>query len=148
MLLVRSKTQILKKKSHFHFIINTKVSYINNLHDNIKRNFTDVGLHGQNSDLQNEAIETKFRHLVVKYQPNNIRALDYKQPHSHITGQNRLQTPGAPTRSALGSTSSMMRCPRKPIGPHPPRSTSLFKWIHPQSQKPIRVIGRGPITAD
>ncbi|KAI5661449.1 hypothetical protein M9H77_20772 [Catharanthus roseus] len=47
----------------------------------------------------------KFRHLVVKYQPNNIRALDYKQPHSHIAGENRLQTPGAPTRSALGPTS-------------------------------------------
>ncbi|KAI5661502.1 hypothetical protein M9H77_20825 [Catharanthus roseus] len=40
-----------------------------------------------------------------QYQPNTIQALDYKQPHSHITGQNRLQTPGAPTRSALGPTS-------------------------------------------
>ncbi|KAI5655530.1 hypothetical protein M9H77_32717 [Catharanthus roseus] len=40
-----------------------------------------------------------------QYQPNTIRALDYKQPHSYITGQNRLQTPGAPTRSALGPTS-------------------------------------------
>ncbi|KAI5679615.1 hypothetical protein M9H77_00842 [Catharanthus roseus] len=57
-----------------------------------------VGLHRQSPDPQNEAIGTKFRHLVVKYQPNNIRALDYKQPHSHNTGQNRLQTPGAPTR--------------------------------------------------
>ncbi|KAI5667668.1 hypothetical protein M9H77_17521 [Catharanthus roseus] len=41
---------------------------------------------------------------LSQYQPNTIRALDYKQPHSHITGQNRLQTPGAPTRSALGPT--------------------------------------------
>ncbi|KAI5668801.1 hypothetical protein M9H77_18654 [Catharanthus roseus] len=40
-----------------------------------------------------------------QYPPNNIRAFDYKQPHSHVTGQNRLQTPGAPTRSALGPTS-------------------------------------------
>ncbi|KAI5673101.1 hypothetical protein M9H77_13465 [Catharanthus roseus] len=40
-----------------------------------------------------------------QYPPNNIRALDYKQLHSHITGQNRLPTPGAPTRSALGPTS-------------------------------------------
>ncbi|KAI5666881.1 hypothetical protein M9H77_16734 [Catharanthus roseus] len=54
---------------------------------------------------QNEAIGTKFRHLVVKYQPNNIRVLNYKQLHSHINSQNRLQTPGAPTRSALGPTS-------------------------------------------
>ncbi|KAI5678322.1 hypothetical protein M9H77_09272 [Catharanthus roseus] len=54
---------------------------------------------------QNEAIGTKFRHLVVKYQPNNIRALDYKQSHAHIAGQNRLQTPGAPTKFALGPTS-------------------------------------------
>ncbi|KAI5663902.1 hypothetical protein M9H77_23225 [Catharanthus roseus] len=40
-----------------------------------------------------------------QYQPNTIRVLNYKQSHSHITGQNRLQTPGAPTRSALGPTS-------------------------------------------
>ncbi|KAI5678228.1 hypothetical protein M9H77_09178 [Catharanthus roseus] len=40
-----------------------------------------------------------------QYQPNTIRALDYKQLHSHITGQNRLQTPGAPTWSALGPIS-------------------------------------------
>ncbi|KAI5662904.1 hypothetical protein M9H77_22227 [Catharanthus roseus] len=96
-----------------------------------------VGLHKQSPDPQNEVIRTKFRHLIVKYQPNNVRALDYKQPHSHITGQNRLQTPGAPTRSALGPTSV-------PIRPHPPRSTPLLKWIHPQSKKPVHVIGRGP----
>ncbi|KAI5680237.1 hypothetical protein M9H77_01464 [Catharanthus roseus] len=60
-----------------------------------------VGLHRQSPDPRNEAIGTKFWHLVVKYQQNNIRALDYKQPHSHNTGQNRLQTPGAPTRFAL-----------------------------------------------
>ncbi|KAI5659498.1 hypothetical protein M9H77_28291 [Catharanthus roseus] len=40
-----------------------------------------------------------------QYQPNTIRALDYQQLHSHITSQNKLQTPGAPTRSALGPTS-------------------------------------------
>ncbi|KAI5672587.1 hypothetical protein M9H77_12951 [Catharanthus roseus] len=40
-----------------------------------------------------------------QYQPNIIQALDYKQTHSHITGQNRLQTLGTPTRSALGPTS-------------------------------------------
>ncbi|KAI5641096.1 hypothetical protein M9H77_14000 [Catharanthus roseus] len=40
-----------------------------------------------------------------QYQPNTIRELNYKQLHSHITGQNRLQTPGEPTMSALGPTS-------------------------------------------
>ncbi|KAI5667999.1 hypothetical protein M9H77_17852 [Catharanthus roseus] len=40
-----------------------------------------------------------------QYQPNTIRALDYKQLYSNITGQNRLQTPGLPTRFALGPTS-------------------------------------------
>ncbi|KAI5653673.1 hypothetical protein M9H77_30860 [Catharanthus roseus] len=40
-----------------------------------------------------------------QHQPNTIRALNYKQPHSYINGQNRLQTLGAPTRSALGHTS-------------------------------------------
>ncbi|KAI5664104.1 hypothetical protein M9H77_23427 [Catharanthus roseus] len=29
----------------------------------------------------------------------------------------------------------MMRCPRRPIGPHPPRSMPLFKWIRsPESE--------------
>ncbi|KAI5681957.1 hypothetical protein M9H77_03185 [Catharanthus roseus] len=32
---------------------------------------------------------------------------------------------------------SMMRCLRRPIGPHPPRSTPLFKWIHsPEFESP------------
>ncbi|KAI5653170.1 hypothetical protein M9H77_30357 [Catharanthus roseus] len=53
-----------------------------------------------------------------RYQPNTIRALDYKQLHSHITVQNKLQTPGEPTR------------------PRPQGTTPLFKWIHPQSQNP------------
>ncbi|KAI5683209.1 hypothetical protein M9H77_04437 [Catharanthus roseus] len=63
----------------------------------------------------------------------------------------RLQTPGAPTRSVLGQhqfrappnsplggtilLQSMMRYPRRPIGPHPPRSTPLFKWIHSPKSK-------------
>ncbi|KAI5659765.1 hypothetical protein M9H77_28558 [Catharanthus roseus] len=122
----------------------------------------DVGLHRQSPDPRNEAIGTKFRHLVVKYQPNNIRALDYKQPHSHNTRQNRLQTPGAPTRllghlPGLPWNQPQCRAPPDsplgdrtppPIGPHPPRSTPLLKWIHPQSQKPVHVIGRGPSTGD
>ncbi|KAI5676988.1 hypothetical protein M9H77_07938 [Catharanthus roseus] len=30
---------------------------------------------------------------------------------------------------------SMMRCPRRPIGPHLPRSTPFLKWIHsPESE--------------
>ncbi|KAI5653360.1 hypothetical protein M9H77_30547 [Catharanthus roseus] len=39
----------------------------------------------------------------------------------------------APPDSLLGVRTppqSMMRCPRRPVGPHPPRSTPLFKWIH------------------
>ncbi|KAI5681972.1 hypothetical protein M9H77_03200 [Catharanthus roseus] len=38
-----------------------------------------------------------------------------------------------PPDSPLGGRTppqSMMRCPRRPIGPHPPWSTPLFKWIH------------------
>ncbi|KAI5677529.1 hypothetical protein M9H77_08479 [Catharanthus roseus] len=74
-----------------------------------------------------------------------------KQPHSHITGQNRLQTLGhllglpwdqpqfrAPPDSPLGGRTPqqcMTRCPRRPIGPQPPRSTPVFKWIHsPESE--------------
>ncbi|KAI5656280.1 hypothetical protein M9H77_25073 [Catharanthus roseus] len=39
----------------------------------------------------------------------------------------------APPDSPLGGRTppqSMMQCPRRPIGPHPPRSMPLFKWIH------------------
>ncbi|KAI5668768.1 hypothetical protein M9H77_18621 [Catharanthus roseus] len=39
----------------------------------------------------------------------------------------------APPDSLLGSRTppqSMMQCTRRPIGPHPLRSTPLFKWIH------------------
>ncbi|KAI5683072.1 hypothetical protein M9H77_04300 [Catharanthus roseus] len=64
-----------------------------------------VGLHGQRPDPQNKAIGTKFWHLVVNTNQMPYEHLITKQPHSHITGQNRLQTPGAPTRSALGPTS-------------------------------------------
>ncbi|KAI5682475.1 hypothetical protein M9H77_03703 [Catharanthus roseus] len=140
------------------------MSYINNLHDSKKRYSTDVRLHGQSPDLQNEAIGTKFRHLVVKYKPNNIRALDYKQQHSNITSQNSLQTPGAPTRSVLGQPqfraspdSPLGDRPTAehdamstliPVGPCPQGTTPLFKWIYPQSQKPVHVIGRRPSTGD
>ncbi|KAI5649503.1 hypothetical protein M9H77_35508 [Catharanthus roseus] len=69
-----------------------------------------VGLHGQSLDPQNEAIRTKFRHLIFQ----------------------------APPDSPLGSRAppqSIMRCPRRPIGPYPSRSTLLFKWIHsPESE--------------
>ncbi|KAI5667486.1 hypothetical protein M9H77_17339 [Catharanthus roseus] len=39
----------------------------------------------------------------------------------------------APPDSPLGGrtpSQSMMRCLRRPIGSHPPRSIPLFKWIH------------------
>ncbi|KAI5654805.1 hypothetical protein M9H77_31992 [Catharanthus roseus] len=79
-----------------------------------------VGLYGQSSNPQNEAIGTKFRHLVVNISQTPYERSITKQLHSYIIGQNRLQTLGAPTR---------------PIGPHPPRSTPLFKWIHsPESE--------------
>ncbi|KAI5682827.1 hypothetical protein M9H77_04055 [Catharanthus roseus] len=54
---------------------------------------------------RNEVIRLKFRHLIVNTSQTPYKRLITKQPHSHITGQNRLQTPGAPTRFALGPTS-------------------------------------------
>ncbi|KAI5677236.1 hypothetical protein M9H77_08186 [Catharanthus roseus] len=75
---------------------------------------------------QTEVIRMKFRHLVVNTSQTPFERSITKQPHSHIIGQNRLQNLGAPTRSTLGPTSvssPMMRCPRRPIGPHPLRST-------------------------
>ncbi|KAI5684007.1 hypothetical protein M9H77_05235 [Catharanthus roseus] len=44
----------------------------------------------------------------------------------------------APPDSPLGGRTpqqSMMRCPRRPIGPRPPRCTPLFKWIHSPESK-------------
>ncbi|KAI5668195.1 hypothetical protein M9H77_18048 [Catharanthus roseus] len=116
-----------------------------------ERSVSPLGLHGQSSDPQNEAIRTKFRHLIVNTSQTPYERLITKQPHSHITGQNRLQTPGTPTRSVLdqpqfrappdsplgGRTppQSMMRCAHRPIRPHPLWSTPLFKWIHsPESE--------------
>ncbi|KAI5653300.1 hypothetical protein M9H77_30487 [Catharanthus roseus] len=64
-----------------------------------------MGLHGQSPDPQNEAIETNFRHLVVNTSQTPYERSITKQSYSHITCQNRLQIPGAPTRSALGPTS-------------------------------------------
>ncbi|KAI5664207.1 hypothetical protein M9H77_23530 [Catharanthus roseus] len=64
-----------------------------------------MGLHGQSPDPQNEAIGTKFRYLVVNTSQTPYECSITKQPHSHITGQNRLQTHGARTKSALGPTS-------------------------------------------
>ncbi|KAI5682006.1 hypothetical protein M9H77_03234 [Catharanthus roseus] len=110
-----------------------------------------VGLHRQSPDPQNEAIGTKFLHLVVNTSQTPYERSITKQLHSHITGQNRLQTPGhlpglpwdqprcrAPPDFPLGGRSppqSMMRCPHRLIGPHPPRCTPLFKWIHsPESE--------------
>ncbi|KAI5681973.1 hypothetical protein M9H77_03201 [Catharanthus roseus] len=44
----------------------------------------------------------------------------------------------APPDSPLGGRTppqSMMRCPRRPIGPHPLRSMPLFNWIHSPESK-------------
>ncbi|KAI5648137.1 hypothetical protein M9H77_34142 [Catharanthus roseus] len=83
-------------------------------------------------------------------EPNTIRALDYQTtvlPKLVKIGYRFLgHLPGLPWDNlsfkpllALHKVAvppqSMMRCPRRPIGPHPPRSTPLFKWIHsPKSE--------------
>ncbi|KAI5676060.1 hypothetical protein M9H77_07010 [Catharanthus roseus] len=53
---------------------------------------------------RNEVVRIKFWHLVVDTNQTPYERSITKQPHSYITGQNRLQTPRAPTRSALGPT--------------------------------------------
>ncbi|KAI5660998.1 hypothetical protein M9H77_20321 [Catharanthus roseus] len=75
------------------------------------------------SGSQNEVIGTKFRHLVVNTSQTLYECSITKQPHSHITGQNRLKNPG-----------------------HLPGTMPLFKWIHSQCKKSIHVIGTGPTT--
>ncbi|KAI5676182.1 hypothetical protein M9H77_07132 [Catharanthus roseus] len=88
--------------------------------------------------------------LVVNTSQTPYERSITKQPHYHITSQNRLQILVAPARSALGPTlvsnsswlstrglshRRVMRCPRRPIG-HTLHGTSpLFKWIHSTESK-------------
>ncbi|KAI5653028.1 hypothetical protein M9H77_30215 [Catharanthus roseus] len=116
-----------------------------------------VGIHGQSPDPQNEAIETKFRYLIVNTSQtpyecsitNNCTAISLVKTGYRLLGH----LPGlpwdqplfqAPPDSLLGSRTppqSMMRCPCKPIGPHTPRSTpsstesTLLSLKRPRHQK-------------
>ncbi|KAI5668424.1 hypothetical protein M9H77_18277 [Catharanthus roseus] len=93
---------------------------------------------------QNEAIETKFRHLVVNTSqtPYDRSITNNRTPISLVKTGYRLlgHLPGTlPPQS-------MMRCPRKYMLGH------ALKVLRPSSsgstlsQKPVHVIGRGPST--
>ncbi|KAI5671681.1 hypothetical protein M9H77_12045 [Catharanthus roseus] len=100
------------------------------------------GLHEQSP----EAIGTKFRHLVVNTSqtPYERSIKNNRTPISLVQKAYRLldHLPGlpldqpqfrAPPDSPLDGRTplqSMMRCLRRPIGPHPRRPMPLFKWIH------------------
>ncbi|KAI5648937.1 hypothetical protein M9H77_34942 [Catharanthus roseus] len=64
-----------------------------------------IGLDGQGPDPKTKSSETSSA-SCSQYQPNTVRALDHQTTALSKTGQIiRLQTPGAPTRPALGPTS-------------------------------------------
>ncbi|KAI5650396.1 hypothetical protein M9H77_36401 [Catharanthus roseus] len=78
-----------------------------------------------------KAIGTKFRHLIVNTS---------QTPYERSITNNRTPT------SLVKTGYRLLR--HLPVGPRPQGTTTLFKWIHPQSQKPVYVIGRGPSTGD
>ncbi|KAI5682214.1 hypothetical protein M9H77_03442 [Catharanthus roseus] len=94
---------------------------------------------------------TYERSIISNLTPISLVKTGYRLL-GHLPGLpwDKPQFRAAPDSPLGGRTppQSMMRCPRRPIGPHPPRSTPFFKWIHPQSQKPVHVIGRGTSTGD
>ncbi|KAI5671224.1 hypothetical protein M9H77_11588 [Catharanthus roseus] len=53
-----------------------------------------VGLHGQSPYPQNEAIGTKFWHIVVNINQTPYERSITNNRNPYITGQNKLQTPG------------------------------------------------------
>ncbi|KAI5663854.1 hypothetical protein M9H77_23177 [Catharanthus roseus] len=53
----------------------------------------------------------------------------------HKQGLDPKTRPSEPSSGGRTPLQSMMRCPRRPIGPHPPQSMPFFKWIHsPESE--------------
>ncbi|KAI5653381.1 hypothetical protein M9H77_30568 [Catharanthus roseus] len=76
-----------------------------NFYTRIQRNMQCHTRAPQNrSRSRNEVIRIRFRHLIVNSSQTQYGHSITEQPHSHITGQNMLQIPGAPYRSALGLT--------------------------------------------
>ncbi|KAI5671945.1 hypothetical protein M9H77_12309 [Catharanthus roseus] len=80
-----------------------------------------VGFHRQSLDPKTRSLEPSYRLL------GHLPSLPWDQPRFR-----------APPDSPLGGRTplhSIMWCPCRPIGPHSPWSTPLFKWIHfPESK--------------
>ncbi|KAI5676819.1 hypothetical protein M9H77_07769 [Catharanthus roseus] len=104
-----------------------------------------VRLHGQSPYPKTRSSEPSSG-ISYQNQQKNIRALNYQTttlPY-HWSKQatdswgtyqvcpwtNLSFKPLLALRKSAVPSQSMMWCPRKPIGPLPPRSTPLFKWIH------------------
>ncbi|KAI5672772.1 hypothetical protein M9H77_13136 [Catharanthus roseus] len=99
----------------------------------------------------------------IKTHQRSFYALNLKE---HVMQQwgSTDKTLGAPTRSALGPPQfrASLDSPlgdrptaehdamstEIPVRPRPQGTMPLFKWIHPQSKKPVHVIGRGPRMGD
>ncbi|KAI5680768.1 hypothetical protein M9H77_01995 [Catharanthus roseus] len=90
------------------------------------------------SGSQNKIIGNKSG-ISNSHQPNTVRALDYQTTALPKTGlpwdQPQCRVPPDSSLGGLTPPQSMMWCPHRPIGPHPPRSTPLFKWIHSPESK-------------
>ncbi|KAI5662755.1 hypothetical protein M9H77_22078 [Catharanthus roseus] len=82
------------------------------------------------SNLKEHAIEIEFQHLVVNTS---------QTPYERSITNNHIPISLVKTGYRL-----LGHLP----GPRHQGTMPLFKWIHPQSQKPVHVIGRGPSMGD
>ncbi|KAI5668200.1 hypothetical protein M9H77_18053 [Catharanthus roseus] len=87
--------------------------------------------------LQQWGFTDKFRHLVVDTS---------KTPYERSITNNR--TPISLVKIGYRLLGHLPGLPWGQPQPRPQGTTPLFKWIYPQSQKPVHVIGRGPSTGD
>ncbi|KAI5677652.1 hypothetical protein M9H77_08602 [Catharanthus roseus] len=79
-----------------------------------------IGLHGQVLDYQT----TTLPYHWLK------QATDSWDTYQVCPGTNLSFKPLLGLHKVAIPPYSMMRCPRRPIGPRPTQSTPLFKWIH------------------
>ncbi|KAI5661698.1 hypothetical protein M9H77_21021 [Catharanthus roseus] len=86
----------------------------------------------RNMQCYNRAQRTRFgsQNEVI----GNKSGISYYRFLGHLLGlpwdQPRCRVPPDSSLSGRTPPKSMMRCPRRPIGRHPPRSMPLLKWIH------------------
>ncbi|KAI5649011.1 hypothetical protein M9H77_35016 [Catharanthus roseus] len=81
-----------------------------------------VGLHGQSPNSKTRSSKAKLNYQTI--------ALPYHWSKQTIDSWGTYQVCPETHLGGRIPPQSMVWCPRRPIGPHPPQSMPLFKWIH------------------